>query len=241
MDHRDRVIERLAPGKTFAEVGGLWGLTNEKVSVPHAAGATDLCMIDIWSPQDEWWLKFRQHCSEKSIGYVREIIGSIDNPDVIRQAGLYDVVHCSGVLYHCPNPFHTIANLIAITSETLVIGAAVMPPKIVNEAGTVSFGRDAAICVPFLTDENRRVVDLYIAQSYGGGAWGVNDPVDNWFFSQGEPNYGPWCWLWSADYLRGMLKAAGLDIVEDFEQFGGTGHLFVCSKRQQLQKNYGLY
>ncbi|WP_407525533.1 hypothetical protein [Methylobacterium oryzisoli] len=47
MDHRNDVIAKIVQGKSFAEVGGLWGLVNEKVSVAHDAGATDLCMIDI--------------------------------------------------------------------------------------------------------------------------------------------------------------------------------------------------
>ena len=31
-DHRDEWIERIVPGKSFVDVGGLWGLVNEKIS-----------------------------------------------------------------------------------------------------------------------------------------------------------------------------------------------------------------
>jgi 2-polyprenyl-3-methyl-5-hydroxy-6-metoxy-1,4-benzoquinol methylase len=113
-DHRDAWIEKIVSGKTFVDIGGLWGLTNEKVTSAHHAGATDVCMVDIWPPDSEWWLKFRAHCLEKGLGHVREVVTSIDNPNIIQSIGLYDIVHCSGVLYHCPNPFLTIRNLMSL-------------------------------------------------------------------------------------------------------------------------------
>jgi hypothetical protein len=35
-DPRDVFLGRVARGRTFADVGGLWGVVNEKVSVAHA-------------------------------------------------------------------------------------------------------------------------------------------------------------------------------------------------------------
>ncbi|MDN3625496.1 class I SAM-dependent methyltransferase [Methylobacterium isbiliense] len=241
MDHRNEIIAKLSPGKSFAEVGGLWGLANEKVSVAHAAGATDLCMIDIWKPHDNWWVSFRNHCKERNIPYIREIIGSIDNVDIVRQVGVYDVVHCSGVLYHCPNPILTISHLAAITRDILLLGTAVMPASVVNEAGSVQLDKDHAIFVPSITEEKRKVYEKYISEAYGGGAWGINNPVDDWYFSSGAPNYGPWWWLWTHDYVRGLIEASGLKVIEEFDQFNGTGRLFACAKQYIGTENFGQY
>ena len=41
-DVRDTYISQVVAGKSFADVGGLWGTVNEKVSVAHAHGARGL-------------------------------------------------------------------------------------------------------------------------------------------------------------------------------------------------------
>ena len=46
-DVRDTYIRQVVAGKSFADVGGLWGTVNEKVSVAHAYGARALTMIDV--------------------------------------------------------------------------------------------------------------------------------------------------------------------------------------------------
>ena len=53
-DPRDAFIARVVRGKSFADVGGLWGTVNEKVSVAHAAGAASLAMVDISEWGDRW-------------------------------------------------------------------------------------------------------------------------------------------------------------------------------------------
>ena len=37
-DVRDTYISQVVAGKSFADVGGLWGTVNEKVSVAHTHG-----------------------------------------------------------------------------------------------------------------------------------------------------------------------------------------------------------
>ncbi len=141
-DHRDEWIGRIVPGKSFVDIGGLWGTVNEKISPAHDAGATHLCMVDIWTPDSEWWQRFREHCASKGIGSVREVVSSIDNPGILKSVGTHDVVHCSGVIYHCPNPFFTIRALMSLAKEKLLLATAVMPPLIENEFGRLEFGTE---------------------------------------------------------------------------------------------------
>jgi len=42
-DPRDLYIAQVIAGKTFVDVGGLWGTVNEKVSVAYQAGALSPC------------------------------------------------------------------------------------------------------------------------------------------------------------------------------------------------------
>ncbi len=40
-------IARVAGGKSFLEVGGLWGEISERAAPAHEVGATDSCMVDV--------------------------------------------------------------------------------------------------------------------------------------------------------------------------------------------------
>jgi hypothetical protein len=241
MDYRDDVISQLVSRKSFAEVGGLWGEVNEKTTIAYAGGASDLCQIDIWNQDSEWWPRFRTRYKERGVPFVREVIGSIDNPSVTKTIGQYDIVHCSGVLYHCPNPILTLRNLRTITREKLVIAVAVMPSKIENEHGSVSISDEAAIYIPCIEERSRIIIDLYTHQKDGGNAYGVNYRMPNWFFTDGSPNYGPWWWLWTAEYFKRLITASGFVVTADYSQFEGTGHLFVCDKIEDEDSNYGVF
>jgi hypothetical protein len=241
LDHRDDFIRSVAKGRSFLEVGGLWGEVNEKATVAFAAGATGIGALDIWRADSEWWERFRQRCAGAGLPPVREVIGSIDNPAVVDEIGVYDVVHCAGVIYHCPNPFLTISHLRRMCGEYLLLTTAVMPPVIENEHGRLELGPDQAILVPTISDRHRRIADTYMTAAYGGGAYGVNSPIDGWFFSGGEPNYGPWWWLWTAEYMQRLLSVCGFEVVRTASQYNGTGHLYMLRKIPIGIENYGSY
>jgi hypothetical protein len=241
MDYRQNFITEVVSGKSFLEVGGLWGAVNEKATVAFQAGASEIAALDIWESGSEWWEKFRERCEALGLNKVAEHIGSIDNVEFIRNIGQYDVVHCSGVLYHCPNPFLTLRNLHFVSRDFVILTSAVMPPSISNELGQINFDDDSAVLVPAIVDSKRRIVDKYIIQRYGGGAYGVNSPVDAWFFDGGAPNYGPWWWLWSAGYLRSMALCAGFALVKEGSQFDGTGHCLLLKKIPDTVQNFGVY
>lgn len=241
LDHRDEFIREVVDGKSFLEVGGLWGAVNEKATVAHRANAKAIGALDIWPADSEWWLKFRERCIEHGLTNVAEIIGNTDNPKTLTQVGTYDVVHCAGVLYHCPNPFLTLSNLRHMSNGIVLLTSAVMPPLVENKFGQVVFPDDMAISVPAIDEQNRKVIDHYIKDAYGGGAYGVNDAIDSWFFSDGAPNYGPWWWLWTAEYLNRIVPACGFEIIRTASQFNGTGHLMMLRKVAITTQNYGVF
>ncbi len=241
MDHRNELIQQHAQGRTFVDVGGLWGEVNEKGSIAMEAGASSLTMLDIWPPESEWWLRLRSRFEAKKLAPPREVIGSIDNSATIQAVGLHDVVHCSGVLYHCPNPVLTLRNLLGLTGETLIIASAVIPRNIRNQNGEMFVSDDSPIFVPGLDDDHRRVLSTHITERYGGGALGIDQPTSDWFFSDGAPNYGPWWWLWTATGFLRLLRAVGFDVIDERSQFDGTGHLAVCKPRVVSTENYSIF
>ena len=52
-DVRDSYIRQAVAGKSFADIGGLWGTVNEKVSVAHTHGVRTLSMVDVSPPDSE--------------------------------------------------------------------------------------------------------------------------------------------------------------------------------------------
>jgi len=98
-DPRDYFISRVVQGKSFLEVGGLWGIVSEKVSVAHRFGARSLTIIDVTSPDSSLWSSFRSRMLEKGIPDCVAISGDICETSFNE---IFDVVHCSGVLYHLP-------------------------------------------------------------------------------------------------------------------------------------------
>src|SRR5258708_6455118 len=132
MDLRDEFIAKVVDGRSFADVGGLWGVVNEKVSVAAEHHALRLAMIDISSPQSELWQIFRDRLATSGI-YDCECI-SEDICDLAgRSKHKYEVVHCSGVLYHHPNPVLLLESLRRVTARYLILTSAVTHEAVIND------------------------------------------------------------------------------------------------------------
>ena len=150
-DPRDQYIHRVASGRTFAEVGGLWGTLNERVSVAHAAGARHLTMIDLSPADSHWWPKFRERCKTLAVPAAEEVSAEILR--LAEQPGppAFDVVHCSGVLYHMPDPMRFLSALRRLTREYLVLTSSITADLIANESGILRVPSGGALFIPALT------------------------------------------------------------------------------------------
>jgi len=231
---REQWISEVSPGKTFADVGGLWGTVNEQVTVAAAAGATSLTMIDL-APRDgtehDLWKLFDQRRRKRRVGEVTCINGNIDDTATIDQAGTFDVVHCSGVLYHCPQPLHTLRQLRAITRETLVLGTATMPEVVSTSTGTVRVEPGAAMLVPALTQSQRVVFGEWLRENGVTQAHGVNHALETaWNFSSEQwQAYAPWWWFFTRDYVAALLEVAGFEVRNIASYWNGRGTLYLAS------------
>jgi SAM-dependent methyltransferase len=224
---REQWIAAAAAGKSFAEVGGLWGTVNEQVTVAASAGATATTMIDV-APTDgdeDLWELFRERAASLGVTGTTCVQGSIDDPETVQRAGSFDVVSCSGVIYHCPDPLHTLRHLRAITRETLILGTATMPETVSIAAGTVSVEPGAALLVPAMSQSQRAVLGEWLREVGAVQSVGVNYPMQTeWALD----DYGAWWWFFTRDYVAALLRIAGFEVETLASYWDGRATLYLA-------------
>jgi hypothetical protein len=208
-DPRDRYIHQVAAGRTFAEVGGLWGTLNERVSVAHAAGARELTMIDLSPAGSHWWVKFRERCKTLDVPAAAEVSAEILRLTSQPEPPTFDVLHCSGVLYHMPDPLRFLSALRRLTREHLVLTSSITADLISNGAGVLRVPAGGALFIPGLTADERAVVRADWLPLVGENAGGITCPC-TWHVD----DFGPWWWLPTISALKAMCEATGFSVLD---------------------------
>lgn len=206
-DLRDEYIGRVVRGKSFADVGGLWGTVNEKISVAHAYGASALTMLDITPLEHELWRLFEERRRTLHLPEVQHVSGDVVMLAETDSCPPFDVVHCSGILYHMPDPIRFLVALRKITREFLVLTSVVTAPHLKNQHGELRIPQAAVLFVPALQSQERAILQAYWQQFVGDNAIGLTREVQIWQLDAYA--YAPWLWLPTADALRAMCVAAG--------------------------------
>jgi hypothetical protein len=207
-DLRDEYISRVVAGKTFVDVGGLWGTVNEKVSVAHKHGAFSVTMLDVTVKDGDLWKTFRARMNELEIANYRCVSTDVCDPHITELVQPFDVVHCSGVLYHHPNPMLMLAILRNLAREHLVLTSCITPEIIENERGRYVIPPSGVLFVPALNDAAREILKCYWEQ-VGVVAGGLTEKV-----SYRLNDFGPWWWLPTASALVAMCEAAGFTVLD---------------------------
>jgi hypothetical protein len=224
-DLRDVFIRRVVDGQTFCDVGGLWGTQNEKISVADSAGASAVSMIDIAPEDHPLWGRLRAHLSSRGIENVRCVSANVDLPEVERVTGRFDVVHCSGVIYHCPNPVHTLAQLRRMTKGCLILTSMVVPPIIDTDEGRFELGPGESIFVPHLQPERVNILRSHFLSLGVRFVSGITVPVADWRVD----DYGPWWWIFTPSTLRQLLLATGFTVLDEGPRWPGRSHSFLAA------------
>jgi len=94
------MIERLAPGSSFLDLGGMWGVDGDVAFAAERAGASRVVLFDGMDPTEPFQAKHRDAGSQ--VAYVQ---GDLHDPEDVQRLGTFDVVWCTGVIYHSPNPY----------------------------------------------------------------------------------------------------------------------------------------
>ena len=208
---RDELIRRHAPGRTFADVGAMWGIDGELSFLAEDSGATAVTAVDM-HPASEKFEAERKRRNSK----VRYVQGDLHDPATIEEVGKHEVVFCAGVLYHAPNPLHTLEALRGMTSDTLILLTATIPE--------VPGIEGACVFYPGMSEAGRRA---YVPASPGPRLGITHDFVpdgsaDAELGAGHSGTYDNWWWGITPSALNGMLVAAGFEVIESgSEPFDG--------------------
>jgi len=207
---RRRVLGELVSGKTFVEIGGLWGTVNEMVSVALQAGAREATMIDVMPRDSKWWTLLEERCAEFGVADYHCVVGNICEDGLAESVGRFDIAHCSGVLYHTPNPLNVIRNLIAMTRERFMLTSATVPPVISNRAGRLALSPGQCLLVPALDDSKLAIVREHFRERRANEAHGITLPGT--FVVDNQLHGWPWWWLFTAETLVNMCSLFDVEI-----------------------------
>ncbi len=209
-DIRDRYIARVVKGKTFAEVGGLWGTVSEKVSVASKYGAVSLTMIDAMPASMHWWQDFHDRMTSLNIANYHCINQDITQIQLADIGEPYDVVHCAGVLYHHPHPLQILVALRQITREHLIFTSAITQEVIENELGRYEIPASGVMFIPALDDAERAILTAYWRTYINNNALiGITEKA---VFDMN--NFAACWWLPTATALEAMCKVAGFKVLD---------------------------
>lgn len=187
---REALIRAHAPGRSWLDVGCMWGVEGGLAFVAEAAGARAVTGVDVMVATAGY---AAEHARRGSA--VRFVRGDLHDPATLAEAGEHDVVWCSGVLYHAPHPLLTLERLRSVCGERLILSTEALP-ELPGLPG-------ACVLYPALAGERER---RPYAGAPGGRAVGITEPFDP------TAGYGNWFWGITPSALRGMLAATGFAI-----------------------------
>jgi methyltransferase family protein len=201
---REDLIRRFAPGQSFLDAGAMWSVHGAIAFVAEESGATAVTAMDVMAPTPEYEA---EHQRRESL--VRFIRGDVHDPATVELVGSHDVVWCSGLLYHAPNPMLTLERLRALTTKTLILATETIP-----EVPGMS---QACVFLPGLSAADRAV---HAAARPHGLAHGIHTA-----FEPGQ-GYSAWWWGLTGSAVIGMLEASGFTVSE---QLGGPLHTTIIA------------
>ena len=201
-------LDRYARGRSFVDIGTMWG---EQWGAFDAAehGASPVTALDVTPPTAACLVEQQRRGNPD----VRFVTGDLHDPATLRELGTHDVVLCSGILYHSPNPLLTLECLRSITREHLILGT-----RTIQEVPGLPH---TCVFYPNLHEPER----LAFAAPIDGTADGLTTPFDP---ALGYSNY--W-WGISRSALHSMLGAVGWEVVEQVDRPAAPGyHTWVVAR-----------
>ena len=190
-NHLPDYIRQHAPGRSFADVGCMWGVNGAYAFLAEESGASRVVAVDVFGPTPEF--EAERTARQSSVTFV---LGDITSPATLAAVGEVDVVFCAGVLYHHPSPFDLLVALRRICRGTLILRTSTIPE--------VRGLPNAAVFFPMLDARGRELWNLKrLGVLHQAGISGEFDP------GQG---YGNWFWGLTPSCLESLLKTAGFRI-----------------------------
>lgn len=186
-----RYIRDHVPGRSFADIGCMWGVNGEYAFLAEEAGATRVVAVDVFGPTPEFEQKKAARTSN-----VEFVLGDVTRAATLARIGEVDVVFCAGVLYHHPSPFDLLVALRRICRGTLILRTSTIPE--------IRGLPNAAVFFPMLGPEGR---ELWNLKSLGVlHQAGISDAF------RPDDGYGNWFWGLTPSCLESLLRTAGFRV-----------------------------
>lgn len=200
------LIRSYAPGRSFADIGCMWGVNGEYAFLAEQAGATAVKAVDVFGPTPEFETRHKAANSR-----VEFILGDASQASTLARIGEVDVVFCAGVLYHHPSPFDLLVALRRICRETLILRSWTIPE--------IRGLPNAAVYIPMLRAGDRQLWNL--------ASLGVPRQVGITDGFEPEQGYGNFFWGLTPSCLKSLLRTAGFKVERrGNEAFAQT---FICT------------
>src|SRR4051794_35704201 len=106
---REELIARFVGGKSFLDVGCMWSVDGALCFAAEDAGASRVTGLDVMAATPAFESERARRESR-----VQFVCGDLHDPGVVEP---HDVVWCSGVLYHVPDPVLALRRLRSLTRE----------------------------------------------------------------------------------------------------------------------------
>lgn len=197
-ERRRELVRRLAPGRSFIDVGGMWNIDGEIAFLAEECGAGPVTVLDLMPASD----RFERERGRRGSS-VRLVRGDLHDADLVSELGRYDIVWCTGVIYHSPNPFDQLRHLWRLTGEQLLLGSHVIPELPGIEHGCIWY--------PGISPAARAA----FRQAHGGARAPERAGVTSPFDPSPEAEAANWWWGITPSALRSMVEAAGFTVAEE--------------------------
>jgi len=185
------LIRTHAPGRSFADIGCMWGVNGDYAFMAEEAGATRTVGVDVFGPTPEFEDKRAARGSN-----VEFILGDATRADTLARIGRVDVVFCAGVLYHHPSPFDLLVALRRICGRTLILRTSTIPE--------IDGLPNAAVYFPMLDARGRALWSLRnLGVSHQAA---ISEPF------KASDGYGNWFWGLTPSCLESLLATAGFRV-----------------------------
>jgi hypothetical protein len=194
-----------APGRSFADVGGLFKLVGEMAFLAEEVGATKVTLFDVGDIDlpSEGHLEWGSFAGKRDArgSAVRYVQGDLEDPATPERVGVHDLVFYSGVLYHTPNPVLQLLQLRQITGELLYLSTLAIPE--------IPGFPQACVFYPYLDERGR--APYAAGYSWSGDLLGVGGPIDE----RPMYGYGNCYWGITRSALLAMLRTARFEVVHE--------------------------
>jgi 2-polyprenyl-3-methyl-5-hydroxy-6-metoxy-1,4-benzoquinol methylase len=187
------LISRHVPGRSFADVGCMWRVDGAYSFHALASGAAAVTGIDI-NPATPTFAERNAAVDDR----VRFVQSDLNDPALPGRVGEFDVVFCSGVLYHVPNPMLSIEQLRRLCRGTLILTTASVMERDMPQA---------AVFLPYLGAAERARLDFAVPARKRGLDSAVIE----------HRGYANWLWLPTASCVRAMVRFAGFETLSCYE------------------------